>query len=213
LALEVVKKYVEEFPALQLVGTFHDALLAREFLKTTQIDLLFVDIQMPDISGLDLVRTLPKKPIVIFTTAHKKFAYEGFELEALDYLLKPMDYKRFARAVQKAVDYHAYLHTSQQESQENLFVYSEYRMVKINIRDIEYIESLEDYIRIHLVGSKPVMTLMPLKKVVEKLPSGKFKRIHRSYVVRTDRVKSIGNRKVELSSGRKNGWCFLLLLT
>ena len=201
LALEVIKSYVQNFPALQLTRTFHDALLAVEFLKTTPVDLLFVDIQMPDISGLDLVRSLKEQPIVIFTTAHKKFAYEGFELEALDYLLKPIDFKRFSRAIQKAQDFYAYTHAPQQEAPESLFVYSEYRMVKIILHDIEYIESLEDYIRIHLIGAKPVMTLMPLKKVVEKLPADKFKRIHRSYVVYTDQVKSILNCRVGLSTG------------
>ncbi len=203
LALEVIRSYVQEFPALELIATFDDALIASEFLKSTPVDLLFADIQMPDISGLDLVRSLKEKPMVVFTTAHKKFAYEGFELEALDYLLKPIDMKRFSRAIQKAIEYHAYQHSSGQEPKESVFVYSEYKMVKIRIDDIEYIESLEDYIRIHLTGAKPIMTLMPLKKMVEKLPADKFKRIHRSFVVSTERIKYILNRKVGLVSGKE----------
>ncbi|QHT70479.1 response regulator transcription factor [Rhodocytophaga rosea] len=203
LALEVIKTYVARFPSLQLVQTFDDALFAAEFLKQSPVDLLFVDIQMPDISGLDLVRSLPDKPIIIFTTAHKKFAFEGFELEALDYLLKPIDFERFSRAVHKAIDYYQYKHAPSTQTPESLFVHAEYKLVKINLAEVEYIESLEDYIRFHLAGAKPIMTLMPLKKVLDKLPPDQFKRIHRSYVVRIDQVKSILNRKVTLISGKE----------
>jgi DNA-binding LytR/AlgR family response regulator len=141
--------------------------------------------------------------MVIFTTAHKKFAYEGFELEALDYLLKPIDRERFARAVQKAVDYYAYTHRPTDEPAESLFVHSEYRLVKIALNEIEYIESLEDYIKIHLGAGRHVLTLMSLKKVLEKLPADQFKRIHRSYVVPVGKVKSVLNRKVRLLSGQE----------
>ena len=108
LALRLIAEYVSRFPALQLVKTFDDAISGAEFLKTKPVDLLFIDINMPDITGIDLVRSLPVKPIVIFTTAYKNFAYEGFELEALDYILKPIDFKRFEKAVEKAVDYYRY---------------------------------------------------------------------------------------------------------
>ena len=201
LALEVIKAYAAKFPALQLLGTFDDALSAAEFLKQVPVDLLFVDIHMPDISGLDLVRSLAGKPMVIFTTAHKQFAYEGFELQALDYLLKPIDPGRFAKAVQKATDYYAYTHRKTEEPAESLFVYSEYRLVKIPLLEIRYIESLEDYIRIHLTAGKPILTLMTLKKVLEKLPAAQFQRIHRSYAVPLAKVKSIQNRKVQLDGG------------
>jgi DNA-binding LytR/AlgR family response regulator len=201
LALAVIKTYSAQFPALQLVQTFDDALSAAEFLKQFPIDLLFVDINMPDISGLDLVRSLQEKPMVIFTTAHKQFAYEGFELEALDYLLKPIDVERFAKAVQKAIDYYTYTHKPREASAESLFVHSEYRMVKIALPEIVYIESMEDYIKIHLTGGKPILTLMSIKKVLEKLPADQFQRIHRSYVVSVAKVKSILNRKVQLQSG------------
>lgn len=203
LALEVIKAYAARFPALQLVQTFDDALAAAEYLRHAPVDLLLVDINMPDISGLDLVRSLPARPMVIFTTAHKQFAYEGFELEALDYLLKPIDPERFARAVQKALDYRAYAHRPAGEPVENLFVHSEYRLVKIALADVTYIESLEDYIKIHLVAGKPVLTLMSLKKVLEKLPATAFRRIHRSYVVSVAKVQSIANRKVRLASGQE----------
>jgi two-component system, LytTR family, response regulator len=203
LALDLIKAYTARFPELQLVQTFDDAISGAEFLRKYPVDLLFVDINMPDISGLDLVRSLQQRPLVIFTTAYKNFAFEGFELEALDYLLKPIDLERFGRAVQKAIEYYNYKNAPRTESQESLYVYAEYRMVKINLADIRYIESLEDYIRIHVANGKPVMTLMPLKKVLEKLPPDKFKRIHRSYIVSVSQVKSILNRKVQLTSGKE----------
>ena len=203
LALEIIKTYVAQFPALELLQTFDDAISGAEFLRHAAVDLLFIDINMPDISGLDLVRSLKEKPLIIFTTAYKNFAFEGFELEALDYLLKPIDLKRFGKAVHKAIDYYAYKNAPRDEVADSLFVYAEYRMVKIELKDIEYIESLEDYIRIHLSDAKPIMTLMPLKKVLEKLPADKFKRIHRSYVVPVNKVKSILNRKAQLASGKE----------
>jgi len=203
LALELIKAYAAKFPVLHLLHTFDDAISGAEFLKSHSVDLLLVDINMPDISGLDLVRSLLVKPMIIFTTAYKNFAYEGFELEALDYLLKPIDLERFSRAVQKAKDYYIYKNTPQNEPPESLFVHSEYRMIKIDLPEIEYIESLEDYIKIHLNNGKPILTLMPLKKVLEKLPADKFKRIHRSYVVPVAKVKAVINRKVQLATGKE----------
>ena len=200
-ALHVIREYAGKFPALQLLHTFDDAITAAEYLRQHPVDLLFIDINMPDITGLDLVRSLAQKPLIIFTTAYKKFAHEGFELDAVDYLLKPISFDRFSRAVTKAVEYYEYKNKPKPEGEESLFVYSEYRMIKIGLADIEYIESLEDYIKIHLLNDKPVLTLMTLKGALEKLPANKFKRIHRSYIVSTDRVKSILNRKVTLLSG------------
>jgi DNA-binding LytR/AlgR family response regulator len=197
LALELIRNYVSRFPALQLLQTFEDAVSGAEYLRNNPIDLLFVDINMPDITGIDLVRSLVSKPMVIFTTAYKNFAFEGFELEAIDYLLKPIDIKRFGKAVEKAADYYKYKTTSESED-ESLYVNSEYRIVKINLKDIEYIESMEDYIKIHIQNAKTILTLMPLKKVLEKLPEEKFQRIHRSYIVPVNKVISIQNRKVKL---------------
>ena len=200
-ALVLLRQYIAQCPGLQLLQTFDDAITGSEFLRQNPVDLLFIDINMPDITGLDLVRSLEEKPMIIFTTAHKKFAMDGFELDATDYLLKPISFERFSKAVNKATEYFEYRKKSKTEETENLFVYSEYRMVKISLTDIEYIESLEDYIRINLITGKPVMTLMTMKKVLEKLPTGKFKRIHRSYIVAVDKVKSILNRKARLISG------------
>jgi len=202
LALRLISEYVSRFPALQMVNTFEDAITGAEFLKNTPIDLLFVDINMPDVTGIDLVRSLQVKPMVIFTTAYKKFAYEGFELEAIDYILKPIDIKRFTKAVEKAFDYYKYKNKpTDDETDESLYVYSEYRMVKIELDEIEYIEGLEDYIKIHLANAKPVLTLMTLKAVLEKLPEEKFKRIHRSYIIPVNKVQSILNRKLTLANG------------
>jgi len=200
LALELMREYIAKFPVLELVQTFDDAISGAEFLRHAQIDLLFIDINMPDINGIDLVRSLTERPMIIFTTAYRKFAFEGFELDALDYLLKPIDFERFSRTIQKAIEYYQYKTAPAQKQDQHLFVYSEYRLVKINIDDIEYIESLDDYIKIHLSQSKPVLTLMTLKKVLEKLPFDKFKRIHRSYIVSLAAVQSIANRKIRLNS-------------
>ena len=200
LALKLISRYVDQFPELQLVQTFEDAISGAEYLKQSTIDLLFIDINMPDVTGIELVRSLDKKPIIIFITAYKNFAYEGFELEALDYILKPIDAKRFAKAVEKAIDYYKYKNNEAGEKADSsLYVYSEYRMVKINLDDIEYIESMEDYIKIHVRNAKTILTLMPLKKVLEKLPADKFQRIHRSFIVAVDKIKSIHNRKVQLA--------------
>jgi DNA-binding LytR/AlgR family response regulator len=154
---------------------------------------------MPDITGIDLVRSLQERPLIIFTTAHKQFAIEGFELDAVDYLLKPINFDRFTRAVHKAIDYYKYKNAGTQDDNDYLFVHSEYRLIKIPLNDIEYIESLEDYIKIHITNTKPVLTLMSMKKVLEKLPADKFQRIHRSYIVSVTKVKSIQNRKVQLA--------------
>jgi DNA-binding LytR/AlgR family response regulator len=201
LALELLQEYISRFPQLKLMHTFDDAISAVELLRHTKVDLLFIDINMPDITGIDLVRSLQEKPLIIFTTAHKQFAIEGFELDAVDYLLKPINIERFTRAVHKAIDYYKYKSTPAQEDNDCLFVHSEYRLVKIQLSDIDYIESLEDYIKIHIAGAKPILTLMSMKKVLEKLPADKFQRIHRSYIVPVGKVNAIQNRKVQLAAG------------
>lgn len=200
LALEVLKQYIARFPALKLLHSFDDAIEGAEYLKDHPADLLFIDINMPDIKGTDLVRSLPQKPLVIFTTAYKNYALEGFELDAVDYLLKPIEFERFGRAVQKALELHQ-LRTAVQPEGGSLFVRSDYRLVKIRLSDIEYIESVEDYIKIYISGERPVMTLMTMKAVQEKLPAEGFARIHRSYIVPLARVRSVVNKKVLLHSG------------
>ncbi|MEO6287292.1 MAG: LytTR family DNA-binding domain-containing protein [Dyadobacter sp.] len=204
LALQILQKYISAFPMLELLGTFDDAIEGTAFLKDNTVDLLFIDINMPDLSGLDLVSRLETRPMIIFTTAHKKFAHEGFELEALDYLLKPITTERFERAVHKALEQYQFKKSRQNEAAESVIVRSEYKMIKILLSDIEFIESMEDYIKIHLMSSKhPVLTLMSLKGILENLPENRFSRIHRSYIVPDALVKSIQTKKVKLLTDRE----------
>ena len=203
LALRLISEYVSRFPSLQLIRTFEDAISGAEFLKSTTIDLIFLDINMPDISGIDLVRSLAVKPMVIFTTSYRNYAYEGFELEALDFVEKPIEFERFTKAVEKAIALYQYKNRANEQltpTDESLYVHSEYRLVKIALDSIEYIESMENYIRIHLIQDKPVLTLMPLKEVLKKLPCTKFHRIHRSYIVPVNKIRSLQNRKVQLTN-------------
>lgn len=201
LALELIRSYISRLPDLKLVNTFEDAISGAEYLSITDIDILFLDINMPDISGIDLAKALVSKPMIIFTTAHKQFAFDGFELEAVDYLLKPIDFERFSKAVYKAIDIKRY-RNNVINHQEDAFIYvhSEYRMIKIMLKDIEYLESMEDYVKVHITNEKSILTLMSLKKIMEILPEDLFKRIHRSYIIPVSRVKSIQNKKIQLSS-------------
>jgi len=204
LALDIIKAYCSRMPLLNLTHTFDDAVTASEFLRNQPVDLVFLDVNMPDITGIDLARALEKKPMIIFTTAYKKFAWEGFELDAIDYLLKPISFDRFEKAVNKAADYKQYREAMANNQREaHLFVRAEYRLVKIPLHDVEYIEGLEDYIRIHLKNTRPVMTLMTLKSMMEKLPADKFMRIHRSYIIGTDHIQSIQQRKILTTSAKE----------
>lgn len=202
LALELMKEYISGFQELNLIQTFDDGIQGRDFLLENEIDLLFVDINMPDITGLELVASLSNKPMVIFTTAHRKFAVEGFELEAVDYLLKPIDFERFSKAVKKALEYHKFKSNQTSKEAQYIFVRAEYRMVKIELKTIEYIEGLEDYIKIHIIGqSHPILTLMSLKGILEQLPTDSFSRVHRSYIVANAQVKSVLKKNLLLVSG------------
>lgn len=203
LALELIKNYAARIPSMVLVEVFEDALTAVEFLKTAQIDLAFVDIQMPDISGLDLIRTIQPGPMFIVTTAYKQFAWEGFELDVLDYLLKPFSFDRFSKSVGKAK---THLEISVQppagtKEEAFILVYVEYKRVMVPVSKIIYIEGLADYIRIHLHEEAPLMTLMSLKKILEKLPAAQFQRIHRSYIVNGRYIRSFTQKKLLLHDG------------
>lgn len=200
LALELIHTYVGRRPDVQLIHTFEDAISGAEYLSTAQVDLVFLDINMPDISGIDLAKALKSKPMLIFTTAYKQFAFDGFELEAVDYLLKPIAYERFAKALDKAIEIRKYKMSPPSEQNEAyIYVHSAYRMIKIMLKEIEYIESMEDYIKIHLRTEKTVLTLMTLKKVLALLPEEQFKRIHRSYIVSIAAIKSIQHKKIQLT--------------
>ncbi len=199
LALEIIKQYCTQINEIDLVQTFDNAVAGLDYINSQRPSLLFIDIDMPDINGIDLVNQLQARPMIIFTTAYKEFALEGFELEAVDYLLKPFSFERFEKAFQKALSKYQIGNTAGEI--EPIFVYSEYRLIKIDLQNIIYIESLDDYIKIHLTHTKPVMTLMSLKKIAAKLPPKKFIRIHRSYIIATDHLTSLSGRKIKLSTG------------
>ncbi|MFT4095406.1 MAG: LytTR family DNA-binding domain-containing protein [Niabella sp.] len=199
LALEIIKQYCSQIEDITLVQVFDNAVNGLAYINVQKPDLLFIDIDMPDINGIDLINSIETRPMIIFTTAYKEFALDGFELEAIDYLLKPFGFERFEKAFQKALS----KYNTDHEPAENscIFVYAEYKMIKIPFNDIVYIESLDDYIKIHLANDKPVMTLMSLKKISEKLPPRQFMRIHRSYIVTRNSVTAITGRKVVLNTG------------
>lgn len=199
LALKQIGTYIKKTPFLELAAICNNAFDAMGYLTSKNVDLMFVDINMPDLSGMDFVKSLSEKPFIIFTTAYSEYAIEGFKVDATDYLLKPIGYKDFLKAVNK-VKYLFDLKGVQSESvktvSEHLFVKSEYRLVRIELSEIKYIESMHEYVRIHLINSKPVMTLLSLKSVEEQLPSQKFLRVHRSFIVNIDRIKVVERNRI-----------------
>jgi two-component system, LytTR family, response regulator len=201
LALAVITKYASETPALRLEKTFTDPFEAANYLKVHPVDLIFLDIQMPDVSGIRFFESLAVKPLVIFTTAFSEYAVKGFELEALDYLVKPVKYDRFLQAVGRAEKILEKKAVPGKPGEEYIFVKSEYQSVRIVVEDILYIEGLDDYIKIHLRNRpKPVLSLMSLKGILEKLPHDRFLRVHRSYIVPVRLVRSVHNRMISLGS-------------
>jgi len=204
LALEVIRKYVSDTPLVRLVNTFTDAIQALAFLKTQQVDLLILDIQMPDISGIHFLQSLQQRPMVIFTTAYSEYAVKGFELEAVDYLVKPIKFERFVGALEKARNLAAMRHAVAATAEEEFFsVKSGYGTVRINFNEILYIEGLDYYIKIHFTGDKrPFLSLMSLKSVLEKLPEGRFLRVHRSFIVSLKSVRSVRKKHIFLDTGK-----------
>lgn len=202
LALELIKTYVNRFPSLEIIHVFEDAISGAEYLNQNPVDLLFLDVNMPDITGVELARSLVNNPMIIFTTAYRNYAFESYELQAIDYLLKPIDFNRFTTAVEKAIDFYAYKTTPQENfGREAIYLYSEYKMIKIFLKDIEYIESMGDYLKIYQnTAEKPLLTLATMKKILEKLPENQFTRIHRGFIVALDKIKSIHNKKVQLAN-------------
>jgi DNA-binding LytR/AlgR family response regulator len=197
LALDLLKRYIAKIYFLELKGAFTDAFEAKKSIDTSHVDILFLDIQMPDINGIEFSKTISSKDIaVIFTTAFSEYAVEGFNVDAIDYLVKPIEYDRFLKSVYKAKEYIDYI--SNQELQEGyIFVKSDYQMVKINLKDILYIEGLDDYIKIHMI-QKSVLTLMTLKTISQKLPPKEFLRVHRSYIVPVGKIENISKSKIKI---------------
>ena len=206
LAQDVLETYVEKMPELHLVQKCSNALEANEALKNHQVDLMFLDIQMPQLTGTDFLKTLANPPLVVFTTAFPNYAIEGFELNAIDYLLKPISLERFMKAVNKAVEQIELYRKDSDSGAEStgktgenfFFVKADKKLVRVKYADILYIEGLKDYVIIRLEKGR-VITLQTMKSLEEKLPSQFFQRIHRSYIVNVDRINAIVGNMVELN--------------
>jgi two-component system LytT family response regulator len=199
LALQQISSYIERTPFLESVALCQSAFEALDFIKNSEIDLMFVDINMPDINGIDFVKSLVNKPQIIFTTAYSEFAIEGFKVDAIDYILKPISYEVFLKAANKAkiwFDLNRKEPETLQTTHDCLFVKSEYKLVRILLSEIKYIESANEYIQIYLTNGEPVTTLIRLKTMEEQLPKEKFMRVHRSFIVNLDQVKIIERNRI-----------------
>ena len=207
MAINLVESYVEKTPFLELKKKCSSAIEAMEFIKTNPVDVLFLDIQMPDLTGIEFSRMLPKDTRVIFTTAFDQYALEGIKVEALDYLLKPFDYAEFLAAANKANTWFSLVKGNQQnsvsEEKEFLFVKSEYKQLRIKLADVLYFEGLKDYIKIWLKDNpKPILTLMSLKSLEEELPSTQFMRVHRSFIVSLNNIDVIERSQIIINNQR-----------
>jgi len=201
LALQLISSYIEKTPYLQLTGTFDNPIDAMEFLNETPADLIFLDIEMPDLNGIEFAGLLKNHPKIVFTTAYEKYALQGFKLEATDYLLKPFGYNDFLKAAEKAKKLIGYEKSAQKEeiqsNQQFLFLKSEYKIRRINFNDIIYIEGLKDYIKVYTqTREKPILSLNSLKSLETKLPAEKFMRVHRSFIVNLDRIETIDRSRI-----------------
>lgn len=207
LALDVLETYLENMPDVNLVARCANALEANDVLKKEKVDLMFLDIQMPQLTGIDFVKTLSNPPQVIFTTAYANYALEGFELNAIDYLVKPISLERFMKAVNKAVDQielkrgashgNASGSSDQDDKEDFIFVKADKKLVKIKYDDIIYIEGLKDYVIIRMENQR-VITLQTMKSLEDKLPADLFRRIHRSYIVAVDKIDAVVGNMVEV---------------
>lgn len=204
-ALEVLKKYINSVQHLELAGTCVDAIEALTFLQQHPVDLLFLDIQMPQLLGTDLIRTLKKPPKVIFTTAFRKFAVEGFELDAVDYLLKPIPFERFLKAVNKVMDTsissfennHYKTETNNKQADSFINLRADRKNIKVALDDILYIESLKDYIKV-ITTNKTIVTKQAISSIEEILPKDQFIRIHRSFIVSISKIESFTHEIIEI---------------
>ena len=200
LALQLVTGYIEKTPGLILAGRFDNPLDAMEFLSREAVDLIFVDIQMPDLTGLEFTRSLVKGPKVIFTTAYDKYALEGFRLEVSDYLLKPFSYEEFLKAVQKVqrlIKLEKNAPDQVDANNEFLFLKSDYKIKRINFNDILFIEGLKDYVKVYTINSvKPVLSITTMKLLELKLPGSKFMRVHRSFIVNLEKIDTIERSRI-----------------
>ena len=197
LAAGLLKSYAEKTPFLHLIGAYGRALEAMRELREHPVQLLFLDIQMPELSGIEFARILPPETKVIFTTAFQQYAIEGYKVSALDYLLKPVSYDDFLVAANKALDWFSVAQKQQTYAEDRfMFVKSDYKLVRVALDDILYIEGLKDYVRIYLSDGQKIMSLMNMKKLEEYLPRPEFLRTHRSYIVHMTKAAQVDRFRI-----------------
>ena len=199
LALKQISSYIERTPNLELVASLSNALDAYEILENKEVDLLFIDINMPELSGMDFAKSLKKDVGIIFTTAYSEYAVEGFKVDAIDYILKPIGYDNFMASINKAKKRLTQEKVDTEEIDGNddyLFIKSEYKIIRVELNSIKYIEGMREYVRIHLSDQKPVITLLSFKKLMEKLPADSFMRVHRSYIVNLKKITTIERMRI-----------------
>ena len=207
LALRQISAYIAKIPYLELAATFNNAIEAQQRLASERVDLIFVDINMPDLNGVDFVRALTDRPMVVFTTAYSEYAIDGFKLDAVDYLLKPISYADFLAASQKALAWFEMQDRAQAAATapqpapaaapRSIFVRTEYRLRQIDFDRILYIEGLKDYVKIHTDEEPhPVLSLTSLKTLEEQLPADRFIRVHRSYIVQPSKIRTIERNRI-----------------
>jgi DNA-binding LytR/AlgR family response regulator len=204
-ALDLLEGYILNTPFLELAGKCPDAFKAMQILNEQEIELIFLDIQMPELSGMELSRTLKKESKVIFTTAFQQYAIEGYKVDAVDYLLKPFSYEEFLKAANKAADRISLERNpiKDAEATKELFVRSEYKLIRIELDKVLYIEGLKDYVKIYLsTKEQPVLTLMSLKTLEERLPSDRFMRIHRSFIINLNHILALERSQVLIGNER-----------
>lgn len=214
LAAELLASYAAKVPFLSLQGAYNSATEAIKTIREKKIDLIFLDIQMPELSGLEFARIIGEDTRIVFTTAFSQYAIEGYKVNALDYLLKPISFERFLEAAKKALDYFEELNKQRAMKEDRfIFIKSEYKLQRVNFDDILYIEGVKDYVKFYVKGNpKGIMSLMNMKKVEDFLPAPEFMRIHRSYIVHMSEVKLIdrfrivmGDKYLPVSESYKDG--------
>jgi DNA-binding LytR/AlgR family response regulator len=201
-ALQVVENFCKKVGFIELVRMFTKPHEAVKYLAKFPTDLLFLDIRMPSVSGIEISRLIPRDIMVIFTTAYSEYAVEGFNVNAVDYLLKPFTYDRFLQAVNKANDFYNFYHHQESALRQYLFIRADYSLVKIMLEDILYVEGLDDYLKIFLTDRKPVIARMTMKGILERLSSRDFVRVHRSFIVPVKRIERLRNKSL-LVAGRE----------
>ncbi len=203
LALQQLASYVEKVPYFTLVAQCHGAVEAREIIDRERVDAIFVDINMPDINGMDFVKQLSAPPIVVFTTAYSEYAVDGYKVDAVDYLLKPFgldDFKRAATKVKKRYELENNAAAQQPaDDDDSIFLKTEHRVIRANIADIRYVEGMSEYLKIYIEGQRPIIMLLSMKKLEERLPSY-FMRIHRSYIVNMKKVSEVSKSRVAINA-------------